>query len=198
MGEVAAWNCGGRPATLTWVHSFEFPGKYHGWVRKYGGYGEVEVTVDEQPPEKGRDGPGGAKCVRNHLGSSPWAYRDAPDNRIYDPDEINHQISYPDEFSDPIPTLAWEAHRAGIDDARYVEALDRALAAAKQRLEQAKPSADLSIAIARGQAVRRERFESIQGRWFEYLCRLRPGDLETSRRDIADAIVQINRSLAGN
>ena len=132
-----------------------------------------------------------------YLGSSPWAYRDAPDNRIYDPDAINHQVSYPDEFGDPIPTLAWEAHRAGIDDVRYLEALDRALAVAKHRLEQVNPPADLGVAIAEGQAVRRERFESIQGRWFEYACRLRPGDLEASRRELAEAIVKINRSLAG-
>ncbi|TWU05118.1 hypothetical protein CA54_58060 [Symmachiella macrocystis] len=132
-----------------------------------------------------------------YLGSSPWAYRDAPDERIYDPDAINHQVSYPDEFGEPIPTLAWEAHRAGINDVRYLETLDRAIAAAKHRLEQSNPSDDLRVAIAQAQHVRQERYESIRGRWFEYVCSLRPGELENSRREFAEAIVQINRALAG-
>jgi len=132
-----------------------------------------------------------------YLGSSPWAYRDAPDDRIYDPDGINHQVSYPDEFGNPIPTLAWEAHRAGIDDARYLEALDRAIAAAKHRLEQTNPPDDLRVAIAQAMHVRQKRYESIGGRWFEYVCSLRPGELETSRRELAEAIVRVNRSLAG-
>ena len=74
-----------------------------------------------------------------YLGSAPWAYQDFPDQRLYDPDQVIHRVSYPDEFGQPIPTLCWEAHRAGIDDVRYLEALDRAIAAATQRVGQ--PSA---------------------------------------------------------
>jgi len=131
-----------------------------------------------------------------YLGTSPWSYRDVPDDRIYDPGGINHQVSYPDEFGDPIPTLAWEAHRDGIDDVRYLEALDRALATAEHRLKQPNPPAALSDAVTQAKQVRQERYESIGGRWFEYACSLRPGELETTRRELADAVVRINRSLA--
>ncbi|GIS60503.1 MAG: hypothetical protein CM1200mP2_27280 [Planctomycetaceae bacterium] len=80
------------------------------------------------------------------LGSSPWAYQDFPGNGLYDPDKPVHKVSYPDEFGQPIPTLAWEAHRAGIDDVRYLEALDRGIAAAERRLQTGTVPA-LSVAL---------------------------------------------------
>jgi hypothetical protein len=131
-----------------------------------------------------------------YLGCSPWAYGETPDETIYDPDGIAHQVSYPDEFGEPIPTLAWEAHRAGIDDVRYLEALDRAIVAAGKRLERPSPPAELQPAVTRAQEIRREHYESIGGRWFEYACSLRPGDLERSRRALAEAIVGINQAMA--
>jgi len=126
-----------------------------------------------------------------YQGSSPWAYQDYPDNRLYDPDHPAHKVAYPDEFGQPIPTLAWEAHRAGIDDVRYLEALDRAVAAARMRFEQPNLPKDLSAALDEALRVRKQDFESIDGRWFEYLCRLRPGDLENTRRILADATVRL-------
>ena len=130
-----------------------------------------------------------------YQGSSPWAYQDYADNRLYDPDKPAHKVAYPDEFGRPIPTLAWEAHRAGIDDVRYLEALDRAIAAARKRLKQPDPSQDLSAAFDEALRVRKQDFESIDGRWFEYLCRIRPGDLEKTRRSLADVTVRLNQAL---
>lgn len=131
-----------------------------------------------------------------YLGSSPWAYQDFPDDRLYDPDKPGHKVTYPDEFGDPIPTLAWEAHRAGIDDVRYLEALDRSIASARKRLAQPNPPEELNAALNAALQIRRENFEEISGRWFEYLCRIRPGDLEQTRRRLADATVQLDRLLA--
>jgi len=130
-----------------------------------------------------------------YQGSSPWAYQDYPDNRLYDPDNPAHKVAYPDEFGQPIPTLAWEAHRAGIDDVRYLEALDRSLAAARQRLAHPAPPPGLAAAMDEARRIRKRDFDSIDGRWFEYFCRLRPGDLETTRRALADATVRLDRAL---
>jgi len=129
-----------------------------------------------------------------YLGSSPWSYWDMPGEEVYNPDRIVHRVVYPDEFGQPIPTLAWEAHRAGIDDVRYLEALDRAIAEATKRLEKSDPPPGLADALERAKKVRRERFESIQGRWFQYTCGLQLGQLETTRREFAEAIVNINRA----
>jgi len=127
-----------------------------------------------------------------YLGSSPWAYQDFPGNGLYDPDNPVHKVSYPDEFGQPIPTLAWEAHRAGIDDVRYLEALDRAIAVAVGRLKQPDPPAKLATALEAARGVRKAHFESIGQRWLEYFCHLKPGDLDRSRRAMADAVVRLN------
>jgi hypothetical protein len=130
-----------------------------------------------------------------YQGCSPWSYWDMPGDEIYDPDRIVHRVVYPDQFGQPIPTLAWEAYRAGIDDIRYLEALDRAIAKATKRLEKPDPPPELATALDRARAVRRERFESIQGRWFEYTCGLELGQLEATRREFVEAIVHVNRAI---
>lgn len=126
-----------------------------------------------------------------YLGSAPWAYQDFPDNRLYDPDRAVHRVAYPDSSGQPIPTLAWEAHRAGIDDVRYLEALDRAMAAAEKRLAEPNPPAALRDALARARTVRQRHFEAITGRWFQYVCTLEPGCLERTRRDLAEATIPL-------
>ena len=106
-------------------------------------------------------------------------------NRLYDPDQVIHRVSYPDESGEPIPTLGWEAHRAGIDDVRYLEALDRLIAAGHQRLREPSAPNGLRLVLERAREVRRKCFDSIGGRWFEYLCGLQPGKLGRVRRDLA-------------
>ena len=123
-----------------------------------------------------------------YLGSSPWSYQDDPSAKVlYDPNRLTHKMSYPDENGMPIPTLAWEAHRAGIDDVRYLEALDGAIA----RANKAKPTPSVVKAIAAARAVRKQHYESIGGRYFQYLCSLKPGDLRKARRAFADATVEL-------
>ena len=69
LREVAAWNRSGKRASLTWVHTFASSGTYHVWARQYGGFAQVEVSVDEKPLVAGKGGPGGARYVWVHLGT---------------------------------------------------------------------------------------------------------------------------------
>ena len=85
-------------------------------------------------------------------------------------------MAYPDQSGRPIPTLRWEAMRDGIDDVRYLQALDRAIAAAEARLTKADPPAGLAPALARARQVRKDCFEAIGGRWFQYIGGLLPGE----------------------
>ena len=50
----------------------------------------------------------------------------------------------------------------------------------------------MSVALKAAHAVRKAHFDSIGGRWFEYFCHLRPGDLDRSRRAFADAMVRLD------
>jgi hypothetical protein len=118
---------------------------------------------------------------------------DFPDNRLYDPDQVIHRVTYPDESGEPIPTLGWEAHRAGIDDVRYLEALDRAITAGQKRLAAGAPAAALAETMKEAQEARRRHFDSIGRRWFEYL--LQPGQLDRARREMADAAVALEHAV---
>ena len=126
-----------------------------------------------------------------YQGTAPWAYQDYPDVRLYT--EPAHAVAYPDAADRPIPTLRWEAMRDGIDDVRYLQALDRTITTAEARMSEADPPAKLSAALDRARQIRQECYESITGRWFKYIGGLRPGDLDQDRRRLADAAVAISR-----
>ena len=127
-----------------------------------------------------------------YQGTAPWAYQDYPDARLYT--EPAHAVAYPDSAGRPIPTLRWEAMRDGIDDVRYLQALDRAVAAAEGQVAEGDPPAELTAALERARQIRRECYESIGGRWFHYLGGLMPGDLDQVRRRLADAAVALNHA----
>ncbi len=127
-----------------------------------------------------------------YEGTAPWAYQDVPGDRLYQRDAVMHAVSYPDEDGNPIPTLRWESFRDGVDDVRYLQALDRAIASAEARLNQPDSSEELAGALAAARDVRKETFESIEGRWFEYLCGLTSDALDVSRRRMAEAIIAID------
>lgn len=125
-----------------------------------------------------------------YQGSAPWAYQDFPDDRLYTTPA--HAMAYPDAAGQPIPTLRWEAFRDGIDDVRYLQALDRAIAAAEARLKQpAAPGGKLAAALDEARRVRAEHYESISGRWFQYTFRQRPGDPDRVRRAMAEATCRL-------
>jgi hypothetical protein len=125
------------------------------------------------------------------LGTTPWCYQDFTDHRIWDENDWFQAISYPDEFEQPIPSLAWEGFRAGVDDVRYLQALDRAIAAAEERLKEPVPPAGLTEALAKARTVRQARFESITGQYWQYLLALRPDTLDATRRELAEATVRL-------
>jgi len=126
-----------------------------------------------------------------YEGTAPWAYQDYPDARLYT--EPAHAVAYPDAAGRPIPTLRWEALRDGIDDVRYLQALDRAIAAAEARLAKADSPAELTAALEQARQIRHECYESIGGRWFHYTGNLMPGDLDRIRRRLADATVALRQ-----
>lgn len=135
-----------------------------------------------------------------YQGTAPWAYQDYPDARLYT--EPAHAVAYPDAAGRPIPTLRWEAIRDGIDDVRYLQALDRAIAAADAGITERDPPAELAAVLERARQIRRESYESIGGRWFHYTGGLMPGDLDLVRRRLADAAVALSelfrRAKLGN
>ena len=138
----------------------------------------------------------GPACITRHAGTAPWAYADTPGPDVYKSDGYMHAVSYPDKSGEPIPSLRWEAFRAGIDDVRYLQALDRAIAAADARPP--GPSEGLSAALAQARQVRKDHFEAIGGRWFHYLNNLQPTTLDTARRAMAEAIVALTSQLSGS
>jgi hypothetical protein len=83
--------------------------------------------------------------------------------------------------------------RDGIDDVRYLQALDRTIAAAETGNAGNNPAVDLAAALAHAKQTRQECYESIGGRWFHYTGGLLPGDLDRVRRRLADAAVKLGR-----
>ena len=128
-----------------------------------------------------------------YYGTVPWGFQDFPDDRVYVEDDSMHAVSYPDEKGRPIPSLNWEAYRAGIDDVRYLQALDRAIQSAE---ETANASRELKQALDKARLVRKERYENIQGKIAHYISKLEPEVLDESRREIAEAIMAIQQNLS--
>jgi hypothetical protein len=134
------------------------------------------------------------------VGTAPWGYADSTDftNAYKMGCAGGHFVAFPDEFGDPISTLRWEAFREGVDDVRYLQALDRAIAAAETRCRQPQPPAGLADALAQGREVRRRHFEGIGGRYLDYLRAVPPDGswLIEGRRAMADAAAAIDTALA--
>ncbi len=129
------------------------------------------------------------------AGTAPWGYADSTTETVYAGDRHMHAVSYPDEEGRPIPSLRWEAFREGVDDVRYLQALDRAMAAAGERLAMADAPAELDGALTRAREVRQSHFGGIGGAWFHYLNSLRPESLPTVRRALAEATVELHHHL---
>ncbi|MCL4206949.1 MAG: DUF4091 domain-containing protein [Pirellulaceae bacterium] len=131
-----------------------------------------------------------------YQGTAPWAYQDYPDARLYT--EPAHAVAYPDADGRPIPTLRWAAIRDGIDDVRYLQALDRMLAVAEARMAAADPPAQLAATLERARQERADAYESIGGRWFQYTGNLLPGDLDQVRRRLADATASLDQLMSSD
>lgn len=134
-----------------------------------------------------------------YIGTAPWAYADGTDftNAYAQGCAGGHYVAFPDEKGEPITTLRWEEFREGVDDVRYLQALDRAIAAAEARLQKSAPPTGLAEALARGREVRKQHFESIGGRYLDYLKAMPPDGsrLIVARRAMANASVAIEVAL---
>lgn len=130
-------------------------------------------------------------------GTIPWAYGGGR-TLAEEKDLRTNRLAYPDEFGDPIPMPTWEAYRDGIDDVRYLQALERAIDAADRRVRDPRPGCrGLRDSLAAAKQTLHDEFDSIGGPWFVYLSTLEPGALDQGRRRLADAIVRLRKSLAG-
>jgi hypothetical protein len=129
-----------------------------------------------------------------YVGCIPWSYQDMPENRLYDPDKSPNKMTYPDEFGYPIPTICYKALRAGLDDVRYLQSLDRSISNAEEELDK-KYLPELKQALEYAQKIREKHFESIRTPWFEYLCDLRAGDLQGIRDDFRHSILLIEKAM---
>ena len=67
LGNHAAWGTG----RLTWIANIPADGVFQVWVRQYGGYGSVQVSVNEQVVDGGAGSDGSARYVWKHLGEAP-------------------------------------------------------------------------------------------------------------------------------
>ncbi len=126
-----------------------------------------------------------------YCGTAPWATQDygggSPDGGYW--------VYYPDARGEPIPTIRFEALRHGIDDVRYLQALDRALAAAESKLDRQPKNAALQEALAEARQVRRTRFESIDGGYVAYISNSSGGALDGARREMAEATIALHECL---
>ena len=84
--------------------------------------------------------------------------------------------------------------RDGIDDVRYLQALDRTIAEAEARMIVGDPPAKLAAALEHARQTRHECYESIGGRWFHYIGGLVPGELDQVRRRLAAAAVELSHA----
>ncbi|MFW6039101.1 MAG: hypothetical protein ACOC9P_01345 [bacterium] len=135
-----------------------------------------------------------------YHGISPWSSMDYATDAA--PHEGRYVLHVPDESGKVIPSLRLEACRDGIDDVRYLQALDRAIAAAEQRLRELsdrdeEPRPALEAALEEARAVREARFESIDGWYFTYVNSLgdNPARLNATRRAFAEAHITLMEQL---
>jgi hypothetical protein len=128
-----------------------------------------------------------------YVGSAPWDYYDAQYTGVAE--HGDYEVVRFDSYGEPIPTLRWEAWRDGIDDVRYLQALDRAIAAAQSRMQQPGASAALKQALEHGLTIRKTYSDAIDDTWFRYLQSLTAEQLETGCQAMARATIALQDQL---
>lgn len=133
-----------------------------------------------------------------YQGTIPWAYQDLS-ARDFDTDSEVSALTYRGKYGRPVATMSWEAYRDGINDVRYLQALDRALQRAEAvcvgPLRPTCAGSGLSRRIETARLLRERIFDVGRMRWFEYVASIEPGDLDRLRRQIADATLAIVEML---
>jgi hypothetical protein len=127
------------------------------------------------------------------------SYQETDDNALMFQDtESRNGVAYPDNIGRPIPTLMWEAYRAGVDDVRYLQALGLAIQAGNSRLQFGSPPPGLQPAVQNALGAYMVWFQSItNGSVREYLDSMpvNSDQLDVARRNMADATVAIQDLL---
>jgi hypothetical protein len=121
------------------------------------------------------------------------------DDFMLDANESRNGVAYPDNNGKPIPTLMWEAYRAGVDDVRYLQALGLAIQAGNARLQFGPAVPGLQTAVQNALGAYMVWYQSItHGSVREYLDSMpvNSDQLDVARRSMADATVAI-QSLLG-
>ena len=124
-----------------------------------------------------------------YLGTAPWAFYDKGSR------DATHDVIVPDENGRSIPTLRLYAYRDGVDDVRYLQALDRAMDDLRKAVTSQPENQRLHDLAERAKEVRTRHFESINESWHWYLCRLLPDEYDTARRAFAETTVMITSAL---
>jgi len=126
-----------------------------------------------------------------YLGTAPWASQDYGDSGP----SADYFYFYPDKTGEPIPTIRFEAYRQGIDDVRYLQAMDRAISSAEKILVENPENPNLQKALADTRLVRKTRFESITGGYIGFVNSITAKTLEETRKEMAEATININNSI---
>lgn len=132
-----------------------------------------------------------------YQGSVPWYYGGADWQTAYDPATGEGMgVVYPDENGAPISSIRWEALRDGVDDVRYLQELDRLLAAGRARQANGSAPASLGSLLAEAEQVRQLHFvQNVKGRYFDYLNGV-TSELEQARAAFTGAIERLTRPMA--
>ena len=133
------------------------------------------------------------------TGQSYWHYRaiGAAAYCDFDSGPGDHITSYPG-VDQPVPTIQWECHREGIDDAKYAWTLElliaKALASGDAKVKDAGGEASKLLERIRGEAhVDLHYYEDKYGDdlAFHYLSDWPPAKYDQSRRAIAEQIIKL-------
>ena len=115
------------------------------------------------------------------TGVMPWAYMSSSRDPYNDFDGKDMCIAYPSK-EEPIPTLAWEAIREGVDDVRYLTTL-------KELIKKQKDTRK----VQRAKKVISEIMDKISLNVSESLFDLTDKDLQDLRWRIAQEIMRLRR-----
>jgi len=127
------------------------------------------------------------------TGQFYWHYR-APSRSAFcdfDAGPGDHVTSYPG-VNGPVPSIQWECHREGIDDARYAYTLELLIDVCKDAAATRKAAAVLE-SIRKQLQIDLHYYEKQYGNdlAFHYLSDWPPAQYDRSRRAIAEAIIAL-------
>lgn len=138
----------------------------------------------------------------NATGQTYWHYRNILGSAFCDFDggPGDYITSYPG-VDGPVPTIEWEAHREGIDDAKYVWALEALIAKAQKSNQPAAKTAGAEAArvlaeLREQMVIDLRHYEQKYGSdlAFHYISEWPPEKYDAVRREIVAQILNLNKA----